>query len=145
MNKRMMITMIAVVVGVLASCIGTLVERIDYVVSDGVLHIESSQFWGLKKSSWQCSIKDITNVRPRGRSVRRAGTYTLLVGDSPSGEVNLGKYRVTKKLEQCWSPDYDGGRVEVSEYPHLTILPVLLFGIAVIAFREIKDILRKGE
>jgi len=144
MNKRMMITMIAIMVGVIASCIGTLVERIDYVVSDGLLHIESSQFWGLKKSSWQCPIKDITNVRPRGRAIRTR-TLTLLVGDSPSGEVNLGKYRVRKKLERCWSPDYDGGRVEVSEYPHLTILPFLLFGIAVIAFREIKDILRKRE
>ena len=143
MNKRMMITMIAVVVGVIASCIGTLVERRDYVVSDGVLHIESSQFWGLKKSSWQCPIKDITNVRAHVYSTSRGGT--LLVGDSPSGEINLGKYRVTKNLERCWSPDYDGGRVEVSEYPHLTILPLLLFCIAVIAFREIKDILRKGK
>ena len=140
MNKHMMITMIAIVVGVLAVCIGTLVEKIDYVVCDGVLHIESSQFWGLQKSSWQCPIKDITNVRSGGG---RRGA--ILVGDSPSGEVNLGKYRVTKKLERCWSPDYDGGRVEVSEYPHLTILPFLLFGIAVIAFREIKDILRKRE
>ena len=143
MNKRMMITMIAVVVGVIASSIGTLVERRDYVVSDGVLHIESNQYWGLKKSSWQCPIKDITNVRARVFSTSRGGT--LLVGDSPSGEINLGKYRVTKNLERCWSPDYDGGRVEVSEYPHLTILPLLLFCIAVIAFREIKDILRKGK
>jgi len=136
MNKRMTITMIAIMVGVIASCIGTLVERIDYVVCDGVLHIESSQFWGLQKSSWQCPIKDITNVRTRG--IRGA----ILVGDSPSGEVRLGKYQVTKELERCWSPDYDGGRVEVSEYPHRTILPLLLLCIAVIAFREIKDILR---
>ena len=147
MNKRMTITMIAIMVGVIASCIGTLVDRIDYVVSDGLLHIESSQFWGLKKSSWQCPIKDITNVRPRVHSAggRRGGVIAILVGDSPSGEVRLGKYRVTKELERCWSPDYDGGRVEVSEFPHLTILPLLLLCIAVIAFREIKDILRKRE
>ena len=62
MKKRMTITMLAIVVGVLAACIGTLVEKIDYVVCDGVLHIESSQFWGLQKSSWQCPIKDIANV-----------------------------------------------------------------------------------
>ena len=144
MKKRMTITMLAIVVGVLAACIGTLVEKIDYVVCDGVLHIESSQFWGLQKSSWQCPIKDITNVRPRVRSAggRRGGVIAILVGDSPSGEVRLGKYHVTKELERCWSPDYDGGRVEVSEFPHLTILPLLLLCIAVIAFREIKDILR---
>ena len=57
MKKRMTITMLAIVVGVLAACIGTLVEKIDYVVCDGVLHIESSQFWGLQKSSWQCSLR----------------------------------------------------------------------------------------
>ena len=140
MKKRMTITMLAIVVGVL----GTLVEKIDYVVCDGVLHIESSQFWGLQKSSWQCPIKNITNVRPRVRSSggRRGGVIVILVGDSPSGEVILGKYRVTKELERCWSPDYDGGRVEVSEFPHLTILPLLLLCIAVIAFREIKGVLR---
>jgi hypothetical protein len=46
MNKRMMITMIAIMVGVIASCIGTLVERIDYVVSDGRLHIETKSVLG---------------------------------------------------------------------------------------------------
>jgi len=117
MKKRMMITLLAITVGVLAACIGTLVERIDYVVSDGVLHIESSEFWGLKKSSWQCPIKDITNVRAHGYSARMGVTGTLFVGDSPQGEVKLGKYRITKQLERCWLPDYDGERVEVSEFP----------------------------
>ena len=140
MKKKIILVLLAVAAGMVAAVVGVHVERIDYVVCDGVLHIESSQFWGLKKSSWQCPIKDITNVRPRVRSAggRRGGVIAILVGDSPSGEVRLGKYRVTKELERCWSPDYDGGRVEVSEYPHLTILPFLLFGIAVIAYREIK-------
>ena len=142
MNKRMMITMIAIMVGVIASCIGTLVERIDYVVSDGRLHIESSQFWGMKKSSWDCPIKDRTNVRPVSRACAR-GTLTLLVGDSPYGEIKLGKYRITKELERCFSHGYQGERVEVSEYPHRTILPLLLFCIAVIAYREIRGIMRK--
>jgi hypothetical protein len=84
-----------------------------------------------------CPIKDITNVR------RSSGRVTLLVGDSPYGEIRLGKYSVTKKLERCWSPDYDGGRVEVSECPHRTILPLLLFGIAVVAYRELRGIMRK--
>ena len=145
MKKRMMITMIAITIGVLAACIGTFVERIDYVVSDGVLHIESSQFWGLKTSSWQCPIKDITNVRPVSRSSGRkiAWALTLLVGDSPYGEIKLGKYRITKELEKCFLPGYQGERVEVSEFPHRTILPLLLFGIAVIAYRELRGIMRK--
>jgi hypothetical protein len=136
----MMITMIAIMVGVIASCIGTLVERIDYVVSDGRLHIETSQFWGMKKSSWNCPIKDITNVRPVSRSFGRK-TLTLLVGDSPYGEIKLGEYRITKELEKCFLPGYQGARVEISEYPHRTILPLLLFGIAVIAFRELRGVM----
>jgi hypothetical protein len=133
--------MIAIMVGVIASCIGTLVERIDYVVSDGRLHIETSQFWGMKKSSWNCPIKDITNVRPVSRSSGRR-TLTLLVGDSPYGEIKLGKYRITKELEKCFLPGYQGARVEVSEYPHRTILPFLFLGIAIVAYREIHEIMQ---
>jgi hypothetical protein len=133
--------MIAIMVGVIASCIGTLVERIDYVVSDGRLHIETSQFWGMKKSSWDCPIKDITNVRPVSRSSGRR-TLTLLVGDSPYGEIKLGKYRITKELEKCFLPGYQGARVEVSEYPHRTILPFLFLGIAIVAYREIHEIMQ---
>ena len=98
----------------------------------------------MKKSSWQCPIKDITNVRPVGRLTGgKIGTLTLLVGDSPYGEIKLGKYRITKELEKCFLPGYQGERVEVSEYPHRTILPLLLFGIAVIAYRELRGIMRK--
>lgn len=142
MKKKIILVLLAVAAGIVAAVVGVHVERIDYVVSDGRLHIESSQFWGLKKSSWDCQIKDITNVRTVSRACGR-GTLTLLVGDSPYGEIKLGKYSVTKKLERCWSPDYDGGRVEVSEYPHRTILPLLLFCIAVIAYRELRGIMRK--
>jgi hypothetical protein len=81
-------------------------------------------------------------VRRRVRAVRR-GALTLLVGDSPYGEIKLGKYRITKELEKCFLPGYQGERVEVSEYPHRTILPLLLFGIAVIAYRELRGIMRK--
>ncbi len=79
--------------------------------------------------------------------MKKRMTITMLaivVGDSPFGEVRLGKYRVTKELARCWSPDYDGGRVEISEFPHLTILPFLLVGIAIVAFREIKGVLLGG-
>lgn len=88
--------------------------------------------------------KDITNVRPVSRSygIKIAWASTLLVGDSPYGEIKLGKYSVTKELERCFSPGYQGERVEVSEYPHRTILPLLLFGIAVIAYREIREIMQ---
>ena len=142
MKKKIILVLLAVAAGMVAVVVGVHVERIDYVVSDGRLLIESSQFWGMKKSSWQCPIKDITNVRPRGRSVRTR-TLTLLVGDSPYGEIKLGKYRITKELEKCFQPGYQGERVEVSEFPHRTILPLLLFGIAVIAYREIRGIMRK--
>lgn len=72
-----------------------------------------------------------------------AGMVATVVGDSPYGEIKLGKYRITKELEKCFLPGYQGERVEVSEYPHRTILPLLLFGIAVIAYREIRGIMRK--
>ena len=145
MKKKIIFAALAAVVGVVASVVGVHVERIDYVVCDGVLHIETNQYWGMKKSSWECPIKDITNVRPvirsSGRKIARAST--LLVGDSPYGEIKLGKYRITKELEKCFSPGYQGERVEVSEFPHRTILPLLLFGIAVIAYREIRNVVRK--
>ena len=145
MNKKIVFAALAVVAGMIAAVIGVHVERIDYVVCDGVLHIETSQYWGIETSSWQCPIKDITNVRTTSRltggSTRNMST--LLVGDSPYGEIRLGKYRITKKLEQCFSSGYRGERVEVSEFPHRTILPILLFCIAVLAYREIRDIMRK--
>ena len=145
MKKKIIFAALAVLAGVVAAVVGVHVERIDYVVCDGALHIETSQYWGMKKSSWQCPIKDITNVRTTSRltggSTRNMST--LLVGDSPYGEIRLGKYRITKKLEQCFSSGYRGERVEVSEFPHRTILPILLFCIAVLAYREIRDIMRK--
>jgi hypothetical protein len=100
MKKKIILVLLAVAAGMVAAVVGVHVERIDYVVSDGRLHIESSQFWGLKKSSWDCPIKDITNVR------RSSGRITLLVGDSPYGEIKLGKYSVTKELEKCFLPGY---------------------------------------
>lgn len=136
MKKKIILVLLAVAAGMVAAVVGVHVERIDYVVCDGVLHIEMNQYWGMKKSSWDCPIKDITNVR------RSSGRITLLVGDSPYGEIKLGKYSVTKELERCFSPGYQGERVEVSEYPHRTILPLLLFGIAVIAYREIREIMQ---
>ena len=142
MKKKIILVLLAVAAGMVATVVGVHVERIDYVVCDGVLHIETNQYWGMKKSSWECPIKDITNVRPVSRSSGRK-TLTLLVGDSPYGEIKLGKYRITKELEKCFSPGYQGERVEVSEYPHRTILPLLLFGIAVIAYREIRNVVRK--
>ena len=144
MKKRIIVTVIAVAAGLVAAVVGVHVERIDYAVYDGVLRIETSQYWGMKKSSWECPIKNITNVRPVGRLTGgKIGTLTLLVGDSPYGEIELGKYRITKELEKCFLPGYQGERVEVSEFPHRTILPVLLFCIAVIAYREIRGIMRK--
>lgn len=95
----------------------------------------------MKKSSWDCPIKDITNVRPVSRSSGRK-TLTLLVGDSPYGEIKLGKYRITKELEKCFLPGYQGARVEVSECPHRTILPFLFLGIAIVAYREIREIMQ---
>ena len=144
MKKKIILVLLAVAAGMVAAVVGVHVERIDYVVCDGVLHIESSQFWGLQKSSWQCPIKDITNVRPRVRSAggRRGGVIAILVGDSPSGEVRLGKYRITKELEKCFSPGYQGERVEVSEFPHRTILPFLFLGIAIVTYREIREIMQ---
>lgn len=136
MKKKIILVLLAVAAGMVAAVVGVHVERIDYVVCDGVLHIEMNQYLGMKKSSWDCPIKDITNVR------RSSGRITLLVGDSPYGEIKLGKYSVTKELERCFSPGYQGERVEVSEYPHRTILPLLLFGIAVIAYREIREIMQ---
>lgn len=136
MKKKIILVLLAVAAGMVAAVVGVHVERIDYVVCDGVLHIEMNQYWRMKKSSWDCPIKDITNVR------RLSGRITLLVGDSPYGEIKLGKYSVTKELERCFSPGYQGERVEVSEYPHRTILPLLLFGIAVIAYREIREIMQ---
>ena len=141
MNKKIILVLLAVAAGMVAAVVGVHVERIDYVVCDGVLHIEMNQYWGMKKLSWECPIKDITNVRPVSRSCGRT-TLTLLVGDSPYGEIELGKYRITKELEKCFLPGYQGERVEVSEFPHRTILPVLLFCIAVIAYREIRDAMR---
>ena len=145
MKKKIIFAALAVVVGMVAAVVGVHVERIDYVVCDGMLHIETSQYWGLKKSSWQCPIKDITNVRPKSRLTGGStrNVLTLLVGDSPYGEIRLGKYRITKELEKCFLPGYQGERVEVSEFPHRTILPLLLFGIAVIAYRELRGIMRK--
>ena len=145
MNKKIVFAALAVVAGMIAAVIGVHVERIDYVVCDGVLHIETSQYWGIETSSWQCPIKNITNVRPVSRSSggKIGMASTLLVGDSPYGEIMLGKYRITKELEKCFSTGYQGERVEVSEFPHRTILPFLLFGIAVIAYREIRGIMRK--
>ena len=145
MKKKIILVLLAVMAGMVATVVGVHVEWIDYVVCDGVLHIETNQYWGMKKSSWQCPIKDITNVRPVSRSsgCGKMGTLTLLVGDSPYGEIKLGKYRITKELEKCFSPGYQGERVEVSEFPHRTILPLLLFGIAVIAYRELRGIMRK--
>ena len=145
MKKKIILVLLAVASGMVAAVVGVHVERIDYVVCDGVLHIETNQYWGMQKSSWKCPIKNITNVRPVSRSsgCGKMGTLTLLVGDSPYGEIMLGKYRITKELEKCFSPGYQGERVEVSEYPHRTILPLLLFGIAVIAYREIRGIIRK--
>ena len=146
MKKKIILVLLAVMAGMVATVVGVHVEWIDYVVCDGVLHIEMNQYWGMKKSSWQCPIKDITNVRPVSRSSGRkkiAWALTLLVGDSPCGEIKLGKYRITKELEKCFLPGYQGERVEVSEFPHRTILPFLLFGIAVIAYREIRGIMRK--
>ena len=145
MKKKIILAVLVSVVGMVAAVVGVHVERIDYVVCDGMLHIETSQYWGLKKSSWQCPIKDITNVRTTSRlpGGSTGKMLTLLVGDSPYGEISLGKYRITKKLEQCFSPGYRGERVEVSEFPHRTILPVLLFCIVVIAYREIREIMQK--
>ena len=142
MKKKIILVLLAVAAGMVATVVGVHVERIDYVVCDGVLHIEMNQYWGMKKSSWQCPIKDITNVRRRVYSVR-TGTLTLLVGDSPYGEIKLGKYRITKELEKCFQPGYQGERVEVSEFTHRTILPLLLFCIAVIAYRELRGVMRK--
>ena len=142
---RIIFVLLAVVAGMVATVVGVHVERIDYVVCDGVLHIETNQYWGMKKLSWECPIKDITNVRTKSRlmggGLRKM--LALLVGDSPYGEIKLGKYRITKELEKCFLPGYQGERVEVSEYPHRTILPLLLFGIAVIAYRELRGIMRK--
>ena len=142
---RIIFVLLAVMAGMVAAVVGVHVERIDYVVCGGVLHIETNQYWGMKKSSWECPIKNITNVRPVSRSSggKIGMASTLLVGDSPYGEIKLGKYRITKELEKCFSPGYQGERVEVSEYPHRTILPLLLFGIAVIAYREIRNVVRK--
>ena len=141
---RIIFVLLAVVAGMVATVVGVHVERIDYVVCDGVLHIETNQYWGMKKSSWECPIKDITNVRPVSRSSGRkiAWASTLLVGDSPYGEIKLGKYRITKELEKCFLPGYQGERVEVSEYPHRTILPFLFLGIAIVAYREIREIMQ---
>ena len=142
---RIIFVLLAAVAGMVTVVVGVHVERIDYVVCDGVLHIETNHYWGMKKSSWECPIKNITNVRPVSRSSggKIGMASTLLVGDSPYGEIKLGKYRITKELEKCFSPGYQGERVEVSEFPHRTILPLLLFGIAVIAYREIWGIMRK--
>ena len=147
MKKKIIFAALAVVVGMVAAVVGVHVEMIDYVVCDGMLHIETSQYWGLKKSSWQCPIKDITNVRTTSRlpGGSTGKMLVLLVGDSPYGEISLGKYRTTKRLEQCFSPGYRGERVEVSEFPHRTILPFLLLGIAIVAYREIREIMQKGE
>ena len=145
MKKKIIFAALAVLVGMVAAVVGVHVERIDYAVYDGVLRIETSQYWGMKKSSWECPIKNITNVRPKSRLTGGStrNVLTLLVGDSPYGEIRLGKYRITKELEKCFLPGYQGERVEVSEYPHRTILPLLLFGIAVIAYRELRGIMRK--
>ena len=128
---RIIFVLLAVAAGVVAAVVGVHVERVDYVVSDGVLHIETSQYWGLTKSSWQCPIKDITNVHSVTRSSgsKFGRPLTLLVGDSPYGEIKLGKYRITRELEKCFLPGYQGERVEVTEFPHRTILPLLHFGI----------------
>ena len=144
MNKKIVFAALAVVVGMVAAVVGVHVERIDYVVCDGMLHIETSQYWGLKKSSWQCQIKDITNVRTTSRlpGGSTGKMLVLLVGDSPYGEISLGKYRITKELEKCFLPGYQGERVEVSEYPHRTILPFLFLGIAIVAYREIREIMQ---
>ena len=90
---------------------------------------------------------DITNVRTKSRLTggSTGKMLVLLVGDSPYGEISLGKYRTTKRLEQCFSPGYRGERVEVSEFPYRTILPFLLLGIAIVAYREIREIMQKGE
>ena len=141
MKKKIILVLLAVAAGMVAAVVGVHVERIDYVVCDGVLHIEMNQYWGMKKSSWNCPIKDITNVRPVSRSSGRK-TLTLLVGDSPYGEIKLGKYRITKELEKCFLPGYQGARVEVSECPHRTILPFLFLGIAIVAYREIREIMQ---
>ena len=110
MKKKIILVLLAVASGMVATVVGVHVERIDYVVCDGVLHIETNQYWGMKKSSWKCPIKSITNVRPVSRSsgCGKIGTLTLLVGDSPYGEIKLGKYRITKELEKCFSPGYQG-------------------------------------
>ena len=144
MKKKIILVLLAVAAGMVAAVVGVHVERIDYVVCDGMLHIETSQYWGLKKSSWQCPIKDITNVRTTSRLTGGStrNVLTLLVGDSPYGEIRLGKYRITKKLEQCFSSGYRGERVEVSEFPHRTILPILFLGIAIVAYREIREIMQ---
>ena len=145
MKKKIIFAALAVVVGMVAAVVGVHVERIDYVVCDGVLHIEMNQYWGMKKLSWECPIKDITNVRPVSRSSGGKigmAALTLLVGDSPYGEIKLGKYRITKELEKCFSTGYQGERVEVSEFPHRTILPFLFLGIAIVAYREIREIMQ---
>ena len=144
MKKKIILVLLAVAVGMVAAVVGVHVERIDYVVCDGALHIETSQYWGMKKSSWQCPIKDITNVRTTSRlpGGSTGKMLVLLVGDSPYGEIRLGKYRITKELEKCFLPGYQGERVEVSEYPHRTILPFLFLGIAIVAYREIREIMQ---
>ena len=143
MKKKTLITLLAAVAGMVVSVVGVRVERIDYVVCNGMLNIETSQYWGLKKSLWHCPIKDITNVRTKSHGMG-IGTLTILVGDSPYGEIRLGKYSITKKLEQCFSPGYRGERVEVTEFPHRTILPIILFCIAVIAYRELRGIMQES-
>ena len=51
MKKKIILVLLAVAAGMVAAVVGVHVERIDYVVCDGVLHIEMNQYWGMKKSS----------------------------------------------------------------------------------------------
>ena len=43
---RIIFVLLAVVAGMVATVVGVHVERIDYVVCDGVLHIETNQYGG---------------------------------------------------------------------------------------------------
>ena len=43
MKKKIILVLLAVAAGMVAAVVGVHVERIDYVVCDGVLHIETNQ------------------------------------------------------------------------------------------------------
>ena len=70
MKKKIILVLLAVAAGMVAAVVGVHVERIDYVVCDGVLHIETNQYWGMQKSSWKCPIKKHNKCAPCEQIIR---------------------------------------------------------------------------